>query len=110
MLIFFYFKDTEFKKHILSFGRKKKKISKDFLFIKLKAFSTCLLYTPIALGIPVPEEEILKGNSESTHLNSLMVSYLVLIFLSDNTANIDKVNFAYISDIYIYIFTEEGII
>lgn len=39
-----------------------------------------------------------------------MVSYLVLIFLSDNTANLDKVNFAYISDIYIYIFTEDGII
>lgn len=96
----------------MSFGRKKNKISKDFLFIKLKAFSTCLLhvYTPIAWGIPVPEEEILKGNSEWTHLDSLMVSYLVLIFLSDNTANLDKVNFAYISDIYIYIFTEEGII
>lgn len=113
MLIYFNFKDTEFKKHILSFGRKKKEIKIRFLkifFIKLKAFSTCLLYTPIALGIPVPEEEILKGNSESTHLNSLMVSYLVLIFLSDNTANLDKVNFAYISNIYIYIFTEEGII
>lgn len=63
MLIFFNFKDAEFKEHILSFGRKKK-ISKDFIFIKLKAFSTCLLYTPIAYGIPVPEEEILKGNSE----------------------------------------------
>lgn len=31
-------------------------------FIKLKAFSTCLLYTPVAYEnqIPVPEQEILK--------------------------------------------------
>lgn len=44
-----------------------------------------------------------------------MVSYLILIFLSDNTPNLDKVNlriyiYIYISDIYIYIFTEEGMI
>lgn len=110
MLIFFLISRTRCLKNTSCLLAEKNKISKDFLSIKLKAFSTCLLYTPIAFGIPVPEEEILKGNSESTHLNSLMVSYLVLIFLSDNTANIDKVNFAYISDIYIYIFTEEGII
>lgn len=40
-----------------------------------------------------------------------MVSYLILIFLSDNTPNLDKVNLRiYISDIYINIFTEEGMI
>lgn len=56
------------------------------------------------------EEEILKGNSELIYLNSLMVLYFVLIFLLDNIVNIDKVNFVYIFDIYIYIFIEEGII
>lgn len=107
---FFLISRTRSLKNTSCLLAEKKKISKDFLFIKLKAFSTCWLYTPIAYGIPVPEEEILKGNSEWTHLDSLMVSYLVLIFLSDNTANLDKVNFAYISDIYIYIFTGEGVI
>lgn len=56
------------------------------------------------------KEEILKGNSELIYLNSLMVLYFVLIFLLDNIVNIDKVNFVYIFDIYIYIFIEEGII
>lgn len=56
------------------------------------------------------EEEILKGNSELINLNSLMVLYFVLIFLLDNIVNLDKVNFVYIFNIYIYIFIEEGII
>lgn len=56
------------------------------------------------------EEEILKGNSEWIYLDSLMVLYFVLIFLLDNIVNLDKVNFVYIFDIYIYIFIEEGII
>lgn len=61
---FFLISRTRSLKNTSCLLAEKNKISKDFLFIKLKAFSTCLLYTPIAYGIPVPEEEILKGNSE----------------------------------------------